>query len=256
MRFEVFYPCAALSADVACFIISENETASPYTVLPDTALVMGFQYRGRLAIVREDGAQPLAAAGITGLQQAYKRFQAITPTSTILVKFRPAGATAFFRPPAHELFGQSCSLDLLIPRAAISIIGEQLSEAHSDSARIRVTEAFLLSCKKEIRQDALVLEAVRLIEQSAGKIRMAALAKQLYTSASPLEKRFRSRIGSSPKQFASIVRFQRILASSNNSHNAAARAYEAGYFDQAHFIKDFHRFSGQTPEVFFTGRRF
>ncbi len=254
MRFEIFHPCDALRAYVACFIISENEPALPYTVLPDTALVMGFQYKGQLALVSEHGARPLATAGITGLQQEHRRFLNSQFTGTVLVKFKPGGAASFFRLPLHELFGQSLSLDLLAPRSASIRVEEQLGEARSDTARIEVIEDFLLSCKVDQPEDKLAIAAVQLITQSGGAIRIAELAKQLYTSASPLEKRFRSRIGASPKKFAQIIRFQNLLASSGNVHSAAAKAYEGGYFDQAHFINDFRRFSGQTPQAFFAGK--
>ncbi|MBE7170267.1 MAG: helix-turn-helix transcriptional regulator [Williamsia sp.] len=256
MRFELFHPCAALTPYIASFVIAESEATLPYAVLPDTSLVMGFQYKGRLAAVSGTGAQqPLSTIGITGLHMECRHFQNLLPTGTVLVRFKPGGAAAFFRQPVNELFGQSLSLDLFTPPAAIRFVEEQLGEAHSDAARIKVIESFLMSCKMSRPQDALVLEAVRLIERSAGVIPIAQVAKSLYTSASPLEKRFRSCIGTSPKKYAQIVRFQSILTAGNPRQGAAARAYEAGYFDQAHFIKDFRRFSGQTPEAFFTGKQ-
>jgi AraC-like DNA-binding protein len=33
-------------------------------------------------------------------------------------------------------------------------------------------------------------------------------------------------------------------------------AHTAGYFDQAHFIKDFKSFTGETPDAFFKSSRF
>jgi hypothetical protein len=49
MKFEVHLPCDQLLAFVKHLIISENESSASYKVLPDTELVMGFQYSGKLS---------------------------------------------------------------------------------------------------------------------------------------------------------------------------------------------------------------
>jgi hypothetical protein len=48
MRFDTYLPCDALKPYVKTFVISENSDESTYKVLPDTGLVIGFQYKGRL----------------------------------------------------------------------------------------------------------------------------------------------------------------------------------------------------------------
>ena len=256
MRFETFQPCEALRNEIACFIISENDSEQPYIVLPDTALVMGFQYKGRLSSLINDEAHELATSGITGLQNGFRLFKNIHATGSILVRFKPGGASAFFRLPVHELFDQSLSLDGLISRRVVSIIEEQLQAACSDTARIRIIEAFLLSRRHSPNPDPLVMNAVALIQRAGGNIRIAQLARELYTSSSPLEKRFRSRIGATPKKYAAIIRFRNIISAGQAAKSPANGAFEAGYFDQAHFIKDFRRFTGTTPGQFFSAKNF
>lgn len=251
MRFEIFEPCDALKGEIASFVVSENEGNEVYHVLPDTALVLGFQYNGRIALVTDNLYRPMAAAGITGLQNSVRSFKSITSTGSVLVKFKPGGAASFFRLPLHELFEQSLSLESMIDQKLIDIVEQKLEAAVNDIARIKIVESFLLSIRKVRQRDILVEGATALIQQARGNIRISDLAKQLLTSPSPLEKRFRSIIGASPKKYASIVRFKSIINASKDSCTPAARAYKAGYFDQAHFIRDFKRFTGQTPEEYF-----
>ena len=56
----------------------------------------------------------------------------------------------------------------------------------------------------------------------------------------------------SPKAYAGIVRFQKVLAG-YNGQSMTDLAHEAGYFDQSHFIRHFKKISNTTPRKFFSG---
>lgn len=57
--------------------------------------------------------------------------------------------------------------------------------------------------------------------------------------------------GLSPKSYDKINRFQRSLQFiSKNDQPLTAIAYECGYFDQSHFIRDFKSFTGFTPSAY------
>lgn len=256
MRLTTFQPSALLQNEVECYIIVENETVLPYNVLPDTALVLGFQYKGRLSLIRDNHSITLSPSGITGLQNNFRVFKNIEPTGSILVRFKPGGAAALFALPIHELFEQSIPLNAIINAHQIRLVEEQICEVQSDGERIGIIENFLFSIRRKFDTDPLVSAAIQFIKESAGNIRIGDLTKLLNTSTSPLEKRFRSIVGCSPKKYAAIVRFRRLMENDNTGIIPSERAYDAGYFDQAHFIKDFKRFTGQTPEHFFSTRSF
>lgn len=122
--------------------------------------------------------------------------------------------------------------------------------ATTDKQRIKIVEQFLLSQHKDIHTDKLIVEAVRLIYQTKGTIRIKELNEKLFISQSPFEKRFRKVVGTTPKKFASIVRFNTVLDSFDKTKSLTEICYENGFFDQAHFIKDFKQFTGDTPENF------
>jgi AraC-like DNA-binding protein len=57
--------------------------------------------------------------------------------------------------------------------------------------------------------------------------------------------------GLPPKLFCKINRFQHSLNLVNaNGQNLTNIAYESGYFDQSHFIREFKSFTGITPNSF------
>jgi AraC-like DNA-binding protein len=251
MGFTTFIPNDILKPYVRLLAISEATQEAEYKVLPGTSLVMGFQYRGRLVTIEDTTVKPLNTAGITGLQAQFRVFQNSKDIGTVLVFFHETGAAYFFREPMNELFGESVALENFVGKSLINEIEERLSEAETHPARIHIIEQFLMARLQPIQTDTLVQSAIQQIQLAKGNIRISELAKQLYTSKSPLEKRFRKIVGASPKKFASIVRFNALLKDYNLEKSLTELGYEAGYFDQAHFIHDFKVFTGETPEGYF-----
>ena len=249
MKFEIHPPCEQLKPYVKHFVISENDDPQSYKVLPGTSLVMGFQYSGSLSYLDNDTAIPLNQSGITGLMDTYRTFSNTPATGTVLVIFRETGAANFFENPVNELFRESLSLEHLFSAAVLNEVKERLAIAANDKERISTVQRLLLKNLREAPADLMVFKALQSIHQSRGAIRIAELASQLNISQSPLEKRFRKVVGASPKKFASIVRIKNVMAALNKNDQDAA-AFLAGYYDQAHFIKDFKAFTAETPEQY------
>ena len=250
-HFRPYPPCAALRPYVRLLAIQEAAASQTYPVLPDTALVMGFQYRGGLAYHGAGGRTALAPAGVTGIRTGYRLFENAPATGTVLVVFKAGGAAPFFRLPLHELFQQSVGLADLLPPAALADLPAALAAAATDAARLRLVEAFLLSQLRPAAPDRLVAGALGLIQASQGTVRLADLARQLGTSASPLEKRFRQAVGASPKKLAGIVRLSSAIAQYRPGLSGTELGYLAGFYDQAHFIHAFRAFAGQSPAAYF-----
>jgi AraC-like DNA-binding protein len=252
MRFDTYIPSDVLKPYVKNFVISESEEEKIYKVLPETGLVIGFQYKGKLSHIDKEKEIHLSVSGVTGLRDSYRLFKNSPNTGTLLVFFKEAGAAVFFKQPVHELFRESVSLDNFMLRSELLILEEQINEARSDLEKINVVEQFLISRMNNTIQDNLVLSALALIHKSKGNIRIKELMKELHISQSPLEKRFRQVVGASPKKFASIVRLKHAIQNYDPQNSLTDLGYEAGFYDQAHFIKEFKNFTGESPENFLT----
>lgn len=250
MKFDKYYPDERLKSYIKYFVVSENDVENEYKVFPSAGLVIGFQYKGQLNAVLGNAITSLSPAGITGISDSYKVFRNSTGIGTVLVYFTEIGFTHFAARPANELFNLSLSLDDIFDKAAIIEVEEKLSFTSTDKQRVGVVEQFLLSQLKDIQTDKLILEAVQLIYASRGTIRIKELNEKLFISQSPFEKRFRKVVGATPKKFASIVRFNVLLSNLNEAKSLTKLSFEHNYFDQAHFIRDFRQFTGQTPENF------
>src|SRR5262249_31023470 len=95
----------------------------------------------------------------------------------------------------------------------------------------------------------LIQTAAKLLHHTKGEYRIGELADYCQVSVRQLERGFQHVIGTSPKVFARTLRFaeaQRRLMFDPDA-DLTQLAYQCGYFDQAHFIKDFKAFAGKTP---------
>lgn len=250
MKFEKHFPTLQLQPYIKYFVVSENELEMEYKVFPSSGLVIGFQYKGQLATVKDNTESQLTTAGITGITDGYKIFKNSANTGTILIYFTEIGFTHFASHPANALFNLSLSLEDVFDKKSVAEVEERLALASTDTQRIKIVERFLLSQLKDIQTDKLIVEAVKLIYQSKGTIRINQLNEKLFISQSPFEKRFRKVVGTSAKKFASIVRFNAVIDNLKESKTLTEICYENNFFDQAHFIKDFKQFTGDTPENF------
>jgi AraC-like DNA-binding protein len=250
---ETYIPVDILKPFVTALVISEEENGHTYTVLPGTGPVIGFQYKGNLHYLKDGAETPLALSGITGMHNKYRIFKHDGAIGSVLVYFKPGGAAPFFRQPIHEIFSESLSLDNFMLRSELLVFEERLLESKSNIARIHLVEQFLISKMNSTEKDELIVSALAIIHNYRGDIRIKELAEKLHSSQSPLEKRFRRIVGLSPKKYTSIIRFKHAIKSYAPQKSLTELGYEVGFYDQAHFIREFRNFTGQTPNSFFPG---
>ena len=255
MNFDIHIPIELLKPFVKTYLIIESQNESVNRVVPDTSLVMSFRYKGQVNnSAGEIKKNVLPSSAFSGLRKSVCTFNYSKNTGNILVLFKEARASAFFKEPLHELFEENVSLDNFINHQDLSIIEEQLSGANNNAQRINLIETFLLSRLYDYKPDKLILTALQKIHLAKGVVKIRDLANTLCISQDAFEKRFRRVVGTSPKQFSSIVRIDSIINGRQQKLNDII--FNAGYFDQPHFNRDFKLFTGQTPTDFFKAPSF
>jgi AraC-like DNA-binding protein len=88
------------------------------------------------------------------------------------------------------------------------------------------------------------------IYKNHGQVRLDTLAKKHFITPRQLERHFDRYVGLTPKAFADLVRFRHTLQKIGQSGSVKKWtdiAFECGYYDQAHLINDFKRYTGTTP---------
>ena len=247
MTIETFIPCTLLQPYIKGFLVIESDEGTVNTTYPDSMIVMAFRFRGKIAI-DESGVLPQSV--ISGIRKSPRTFSYSQKTSNLIVKFKEGAASVFFKEPLHEIHSLSLPLDNIIQRSAVCRIEEQLAKAPDNTRRIAITERFLISLMQESRADLLIQKAVQAMQTVKGDIRINNLMDAVPLSRDAFEKRFRKATGTTPKQLAAIIRINNLINSLDANSRLTDAALKAGYFDQAHFIKDFRAFTGMLPHDF------
>ena len=170
------------------------------------------------------------------------------------IRFHPGGTLPFLRVPMSELTDRVEELSGLsgeLERELLSV-SEHL---HSLKEKTAAVESALTARLLRGACDSATMRLAARIVSFAGLISVDQLANDAGLSSRQLERRFMREIGIGPKLLSRILRFQQVFRAVERSDTAwASVAVECGYYDQAHLIRDFNQFAGQTPAVLFAGQ--
>jgi AraC-like DNA-binding protein len=164
-------------------------------------------------------------------------------------KFRPGGFRPFVSVPLAELTDRAFPVEELFPGEGADLVRE-VHAAGDDARRIALVEAFLRARKPVHDADAAVASRLVELARSEPSIRRAGdLAARANLSPRGLQRLFRVCVGVSPKWVIRRFRVHEVAdrLAVGAPVDAAALALECGYFDQAHFIRDFKAQVGRTP---------
>ncbi|NML21247.1 AraC family transcriptional regulator [Pseudoflavitalea sp. G-6-1-2] len=171
----------------------------------------------------------------------------------LIAVLQPYGAHHLWNLPASELKDQFVPAELVLGKSA-GIIAETLLQQKTVQQRIDLLDQFFLrQSGNQFQPDQLVKEAIHQISLSEGTISVHTLQQQLKVNERTLERRFKNQTGISPKHYSGIVRVNasaKKLQRKQRAGNLTQLAYESNYCDQAHFIRDFKKFTGITPQQY------
>jgi AraC-like DNA-binding protein len=168
------------------------------------------------------------------------------------IRFKPEGIYHTFGTPASEVHQSFVDMENIAGRK-FSEVCSKLRETSSATQMISLAEEYLLKNISSSRINLYYLNrAAEIIRQRKGNISITELSGKVYISTRQLEREFRQKLGISPKSYMRIARLNEVNRKIQNGERVdlTSISYAAGYSDQAHFIRDFRQFTGESPKVF------
>lgn len=168
------------------------------------------------------------------------------------VCFLPEGFYPFFNTPVSEYKNQLLGAKEAGFKHAVSI-SEQIKEIKDTSLRIAFVEMEFLKLLASGKETPAGFSKIfNKVKQTDNPMQLSAFCKHNNIGIRTLERMFNKYIGLAPITYGSLNRFQNSLNQIlyNDFTKLSDLAYNNGYFDQTHFIKQFKRYTGNSPKVF------
>jgi AraC-like DNA-binding protein len=168
----------------------------------------------------------------------------------VAVRFKPGGLAAFMPMPAHELSNVTLDLYSAFGHEGLVLENQLFDAAHDSVRQITLLNEFFLRRLNVGNMHTFTQKIAQRIDAHNGSISIQALSDEAGYSIRTVNRFFHQYFGVSPKAYARVVRFQHVLAlMSKQTHLSLTEiALSCGYYDPAHFSKEFSAFAGQNPE--------
>ena len=232
--------------------LGADVVTSPLPARPDQFIE--FYLQDRYWISHDEG-EPTAAPSIVVVgPQSYRRTRLILSGSlhVFTIRFQPGGFNALFGTPMATLVNEGVELRDVIGPAAIEL-SDAVMLARNFDERVSAAAHWLRSKLDRAPPFDLVARSAAALQRSGGRLSVSELARQTELSDRQFTRRFERQVGLTPKLFARTVRLNAVLDAKVRLPGTTwtELVHEAGYADQAHFVRDCHALAGSAPSTFF-----
>jgi AraC-like DNA-binding protein len=247
-------PSASLSHIVKHYLVLEREEDIHlnYRLFSDgnPGLVFHFKY----PLIQYGGNQ------LTGIIQPksfiygqithYNDLRSIGDLGMLVVVLQPYGIFNLLNITASEMNNSLIPLPDLFGREALALEDKVLNANHL-SQIIHSVEQFLLTKGVPVKdKDPVFVESLQLIYQHKGTLTIEELLKKIPVTERQLERKYNKYIGTGPKKFSDIIKFQhflKVLQRHRSDRKMTDAVYDCGYYDQSHLNNYFKKTTGLTP---------
>jgi AraC-like DNA-binding protein len=244
---------------VEAFWISRGRIAMLYEkILPQNNIELMFNLERPFGVPnRAPAGRSFRRAWVAGMQQEWllvtPQYAPSEPSYLLSVRMPPLGAYRVLDQPLGEIAHDVVELDDALG-ADVSRVHERLGDTADAGQQLAILCDFVRRrlARSETRLHADARIAVGTLAESNGAARIEDLCRSLGISRKHLGTLFRAHVGLTPKAYARMFRFRRAvdLVQKGVRLEWTRVAMACGYYDQAHFNREFREFAGMSPGEF------
>ncbi|MBO9730299.1 MAG: helix-turn-helix transcriptional regulator [Chitinophaga sp.] len=254
MRYNEIKPCKPLAPYIKCYYIYESDTTAAFddTVFPSGCVEIIFNLgSGHWQTAANNTFVTTPPIELWGQITRPLAIKSTGRNVMLGIRFYPHAAAVFLRDPV-DLFNNQVIDFRDCGDKAVQGLYARLQDITLWDTRIQLVENFLLQrlaiSTQSGRKIAVVNDVMREIRGYDFFDNIDNVASRYGITSRYLQKIFLQYTGLTPKLYSKIHRFQHSLQLLVKKEVSLTDiAYDCGYFDQSHFIREFKSFTGYTP---------
>jgi AraC-like DNA-binding protein len=170
------------------------------------------------------------------------------PSGNIGIEFSPLGAYRIFQLRHSEIKNKILLLEDVFGKSARDV-QEMIANTESIPIKVDLIQKYLIKLLNRSEADPILDYCIGQINQSKGMMSVADLESKTGYSSRWIYEKFTDKVGLSAKNLSSIVRFMQFYEqwAKKPDYNLTKDYMYLYFYDQAHFIKEFKRFTGHSP---------
>jgi AraC-like DNA-binding protein len=259
MRLRFVQPHPRLKGLINKMWVFESDGRAPVEdmklIVPNGMVKLTIPYRNGVSGRNKDGYRLVKESSIIIIgicdTPAIVDLEHDAPHGNIGIEFSPTGAYRLFRVRQAELKNRIFLIEEILGKSAKEM-QEAIANTGEVDGKIRMIQQYLIKLMSGSEADPLLDYCVREIECSKGLMTVGELERRTGYSSRWLYDKFVEKVGLSPKNLSSVVRFMQFYK--QWAKDPGLGFYKDDiydfFYDQAHFIKDFKRFTGLSPLKF------
>lgn len=246
--FELRGPDARLRSCLVYYWALQAPGGPAARFLPALAPVLIISRRPAPALIYQGLEQPQPWAFVKSVWSEQAVLTGGAPVDNIGIAFQPGAARALLGISLEPLRDQVIDVLALGDRPLRDLVHRVRAASNLEQAAASL-DAFFLRRAAEISDHQRARAALSLMNpcQSGGHMSVAGLSATLGVSERQLRRLFLEEIGASPSLCRRILRLQVAEGLLKSDRPLAEVALQAGYYDQAHFSREFKAMAGVTP---------
>ena len=218
-------------------------------IYPETNFEIILSFGAATRLVSGDHCIELSSSFVSPIRTCYYDIYPQGRVEYLAIRFRPS-AIPLINIPIGEFKNKAFNLDDVLEKRLRRLFAPVYNIESMEERIAYLEDVFLSLLRKHNYESPPVFQhALQMMHYSFGKMPIQTVCDQVDLYPRKLERYFDQFMGVTPKTYARIVRFnfavQKLLAAPHKG--AGDLIYQAGYADQAHFIRECRVFTGRTP---------
>lgn len=261
MFYQEYKPKSFLSRHVECFWTLQAEPLELRQKAelwpPDCTFEILFSdHPFQLNFLNESPAISISpVASFLGQKTSPVSFESDSAINLFGIRFKPFALAGRLKTPMFTFNDKSVLLSSIFgEQLGVLKLSREIKNEKSLEKKIELAESLVIEIfKEEFKVDERCRTRTNYILDHKGMVKVNDLLENFGTTKITLRKQFLQTTGLSPKAMSRVWRLNYFLQLKNESPSSLLTelCLQAGFFDQAHFIKEFKCFFMESPLKFF-----